>query len=68
MHIKCKKKKTHTHTHTKYDSIRSTKREYSFDKKKKKKILETMNSQNKKCSLKKKSTTLHDKIEIQEAP
>ena len=33
MHIKCKKK---THTHTKYDSIRSTKREYSFDKKKKK--------------------------------
>ena len=52
MHIKCKKKK-HTHTHTKYDSIRSTKREYSFDKKKKK-ILETMNSQNKKCSLKKK--------------
>ena len=52
MHIKCKKK-THTHTHTKYDSIRSTKREYSFDKKKKK-ILETMNSQHKKCSLKKK--------------
>ena len=36
MHIKCKKKKTHTHTHTKYDSIRSTKREYSFDQKKKK--------------------------------
>ena len=27
--------KKHTHTHTQYDSIRSTKREYSFDKKKK---------------------------------